>query len=299
MDGQVSVSVHPREPVLERVRRRFGEAPLAASIEMAARLGYAARAVVNLSVGLIAVLAVARLAPHTDGPLESLSAWAHWLPGIVLLWLTGLGLVGFAGWRVLQSVFDADRKGAGPKALAGRIAQGISGLGYGSLAISVFGLIHTLHSLRHVSEDARVVSRIAAVLELPLGSELVMALGGAIFAYGLGSLVRALIADFGHTFRCDPGMLAWFRRVARIGVFGRGLAFLPVGFFIFVAGWRQHAAEAHGVGGALWALHSQSLGDVVLVMAAVGLIAYGTFGFIEAWFRPIRPEAALTRGAAG
>jgi uncharacterized membrane protein len=59
------------------------------------------------------------------------------------------------------------------------------------------------------------------------------------------------------------------------------------------AGWHERAAEARGVGGALWALHSQPGGDLVLVLLGLGLIAFGVFAVVEARYRPIRPEAAL------
>jgi hypothetical protein len=32
---------------------------------------------------------------------------------------------------------------------------------------------------------------------------------------------------------------------------------------------------------------------VVLALIGLGLIAFGVFAFVEAWHRPIRPEAAL------
>jgi hypothetical protein len=82
--------------------------------------------------------------------------------------------------------------------------------------------------------------------------------------------------------------------MARLGYFGRGLAMVPTGVFMILAGWHERAAEARGVGGALWSLHDQGFGDLVLAFVAVGLVAFGAFGFVEAWFRPIRPEAALT-----
>ena len=68
---------------------------------------------------------------------------------------------------------------------------------------------------------------------------------------------------------------------------------LPVGFFMLRAGWYERATEARGVGGALWALHGLAGGDVVLVLLGLGLIAFGAFALVEAWFRPIEPEAAL------
>ncbi len=280
--------------MVTRWRRRFAVSPWAAGVELLARLGYVARGVVYLSIGLIALLAVAGLAPHTTSALGALEAWGRWPYGVVLLWLTGLGLYGFAGWRALQSVFDADGQGRSLQARSSRVGQALSGLIYGSLAVSVFRLIETIHDLHHRSEMAEERATVARVLALPMGGTMVMSVGAFMLACGLGNAIRACVDNFGSTLRCNHTTTAWACRLARLGYFGRGLAMLPVGFFMISAGWRQHAAEVRGVGGALWALHHQAWGDLVLAFVAVGLIAFGAFAFVEAWFRPIRPEGAFS-----
>jgi hypothetical protein len=296
MAGEAA-AISPERPgsrVLSRLRRRFATQPWAATAEMAARLGYMARGVVYLSVGLIALLAAAGLAPRPADTLDALKAWARWPPGVALLWLTGLGLYGFAGWRALQSLFDADRQGSGAKAAASRLGQAISGFIYGSLAVSVFGLIDTLHDLRH-AEVEKTSDRVATVMAWPLGPKLVIALGLFILACGVGNAVRAFVDNFGSTLKCEPNLTRWACTLARVGYFGRGVAMMPVGFFMLRAGWHQRAAEARDVGGALWALHSQVFGDGVLALVALGVVAFGAFAFVEAWYRPIRPEAALSQ----
>ena len=65
---------------------------------------------------------------------------------------------------------------------------------------------------------------------------------------------------------------------------------LPV---MLAAGWHAHADEAKSLGGVLQTLHEQPLGDAVLALLALGLVAFGAFAFVEAWHRPIRPEAGL------
>src|ERR1700759_634642 len=110
----------PGAKVVARWRRRFAASPWGAAAEMAASLGYVARGLVYLSTGAIALLAVARVIPHTHSPIRGLQAWAHWPLGVLLLWVTGIGLYGFAGWRTLQSVFDADRQGTTLKAWGSR-----------------------------------------------------------------------------------------------------------------------------------------------------------------------------------
>ena len=296
MPGEVAGTVTPpplRRSALGRVRDRFAATPWGATAELAARLGYVARGVVYLSTGAIALLAVARLTPHTRSPIGALEAWSHWPLGVVLLWVTGIGLYGFAGWRALQSVFDADRQGTTPKAWANRIGQALSGVIYGSLAVSIFGLIDTLHDLRH-AEVEKTSERVAGVMAWPLGPALVIALGVFIVGCGLGNAIRALVDNFGSTLKCDPGAAVWAQRLARVGYFGRGVAMLPVGWFMLLAGWRERAADAKGVGGALWAVHGLAGGDAALAFVALGLMAFGAFAFVEAGYRPIRPEGAFS-----
>src|ERR1700761_5006524 len=78
-------------------------------VEAAARLGYASRGAVYLSIGVMALLAALRRAPHAAGAVDALRAWAQWPIGVLLLWVTGVGLCGFAFWRALQSMVDVER----------------------------------------------------------------------------------------------------------------------------------------------------------------------------------------------
>jgi len=296
MDGQPALTVRsrPLRWVLARLKHRFATSPWGAAAEMAARMGYMARGTVYLSIGAIALLAAIGVAPHPRGALGALEAWAHWRVGVLLLWFTGIGLWGFAGWRALQSLLDADQQGRSLKALGSRAGQALSGLIYGGMAASIFDLIDALHDIRHEGEQAKTRETVAAVMAWPFGTTLVIALGLFIVACGLGNATRAVVDNFGSTLKCEAKTAAWAGRLARVGYFGRGVAMLPVGFFMIAAGWHARATEARGVGGALWSLHSQLLGDLMLSLVALGLVAFGAFAFVEAWHRPIRPEAAFS-----
>src|SRR5437764_450008 len=98
----------------------------------------------------------------------------------------------------------------------------------------------------------------------PWGAAAEMAARLGYVACGLGNAIRAFVDDFGSTLRCDPETRTWACWLARIGYFGRGVAMLPAGFFMLLAGWHERALEARSVGSALWALHDQAFGDVVL-----------------------------------
>ena len=233
-----------------------------------------ARGSIYVSVGLIALLAAAGLAPRAQGILGALEAWGEWPPGVALLWLAGLGLYGFAGWRALQSIADADGQGRSPRAWASRAGQAVSGLLYGGMAISVFELLDAIKDLHEADDQAKTREFVAGLLDWPMGELVVVALGLLILAAGVGNVVRAFIDHFARGLKCDERTAAWAGTMARVGYFGRGLAMLPGGAFMLLAGWHARASEARSLGDMLQALHTQPLGDVVLSLIAVGLMAF-------------------------
>jgi hypothetical protein len=288
-----ALSVLPRPRGFARLSRRFAAAPWSTLAELAARAGYAARGAVYVSIGFIALLASAGLTPKAQGALGALYAWGQWPAGIALLWLIGTGLYGFAGWRALQALFDADQLGREPKALFTRAGQAISGLVYGGLAISVFGLLDAIEDLHEADDQAATSAAVAQALDLPAGGLLVIGVGLFILGAGLGSMIRAVVGHFGRTLTGGDETRRWAGVLARSGYFARGLAFLPAGFFTVRAGWHARASEARGVGGALEAMKGQPFGEMALALVALGFIAFGLFAFMEALRRPIDPGQAL------
>lgn len=282
-----------RSSPLGRLAAGFSAAPWSSVAELVARGGYVARGAVYVAVGAVALLASLGLTPHARSTLGALEAWGQWPAGVVFLWLIGLGLYGFAGWRALQSIFDVDRQGASAKGLAARAGQAVSGLVYGGLAVSVFGLLHAQHHLARQSEHVAMAQSVQTALALPFGAVLVIAAGLFILACGLGNMARAAFSHFGRTLECDRGVARWAGTIARIGYFARGVALAPVGFFMVRAGLHARAVEAHDLGGALEALHRQPMGGWLLSLTALGLVAFGVFGFLEAAYRPIRAAAVM------
>jgi hypothetical protein len=275
-------------PPIERLRRRFRHAPWTALAEAAARAGYAARGVVYLSVGAMALLAALGVWPRAEGALGAMEAWGRWPAGVLLLWMVGLGLYGFAGWRALQSLLDADRLGRSPKALASRAGQAISGVTYAGLALAVFGLIDAIEDLQEADDQAATRAAIETTLAMPLGEWAVIALGLFVLGAGVGSFVRAFVDHFGRGLDCERDTRAWAGALARVGYAGRGVALAPVGLLLVNAGLHARAAEARGLEGALNLLRDGPFGELVLALTALGLLAFGAFAMVEGWTRRIR-----------
>jgi hypothetical protein len=266
-------------------------------IEGAARIGYFSRGAVYLSIGAMALLKAANLTPHAKGGIGALRAWAHWPLGVVLLWLIGLGLCGFAAWRALQSGLDIEDKGRGAKALAGRIGKAVSGLLYGVLGYEVLSLLDTFRDLPDGDDQAEAVASVHSLLVLPFGRTIVITAGALLLAAGVGNMVRACVDHFTQSLDCHP---TWKRPIgwmARAGYFARGVAFLPAGYFTVVAGWDSQPHEAVGVGRALELILGLPFGRELLALQAVGLLAFGVFGVSKAVYR--RVEAIEPPGPVG
>jgi hypothetical protein len=275
-------------PPIERLRRRFAHAPWSALLEAAARAGYVARGAVYISIGAIALLAALDLWPRAEGAIGAMEAWGHWPMGLLLLWLVGLGLYGFAGWRALQSVFDADRLGHSPKALVARVGQAISGVGYAVLAVGVFGLMDAIEDLGEADDQAATREAVARALELPAGGLLVIAVGLFILGAGVASLARAFIDHFARGLDCEDDTASWLGVLARFGYAARGVALAPAGVLLVSAGLHTRASDARGLEGALNLLGRGPYGEPVLAITALGLLAFGAFAIVEGWLRPIR-----------
>ncbi len=262
-------------------------------IELASRLGYAARGLVYLGLGSIVMLAALDLTPRATGAKGVMRAWADWPLGWALIGAIGVGLAGFAAWRLLQAVFDADRHGRSPKAWAVRAGQAVSGLVYGGLALSAFELLDELEDVGEIDEDQNVHRTAGTILDLPHGDALLIAAGLVVLAFGIGNLVQGVVQDFAKRLNCDERVCRRVVPLAKIGYGARGLASLPLGVFLVLAGIEARAGEARSWGGALQAVEHQPFGNSALCLVAAGLIAFGLFGLVEARYRRIRPPPEI------
>ena len=263
------------------------------ALEWASRFGYAARGLVYLGLGAIVLLAAIDVTPRAKGAKAMLAAWAAWPLGLALVGAIAVGLLGFALWRALQAIFDADQHGTSPKAIAVRIGQAVSGLIYGALGVWALELLDAFEDIGEADEEQSARGLAAATLALPYGEALLLLAGAVLLGVGIGNIVQGLAQDFAKRLRCDEVVCRWVVPMAKIGYAARGLATLPAGVFLAQAGLAARSREAHSWGGALQALEGQPFGSWLLGLVAVGLVAFGLFGLVEAAFRRIRPPPEL------
>jgi hypothetical protein len=257
-----------------------------------ARIGYAARGLVFLLIGIFALLAAAGASARPHGLSGALQALFDRPLGGVLLWVIAAGLACFAGWRLLQSVFDADHLGTSPYGLMRRGVLAGNGLFYLALAVATARI--TI-DIRRSNENQSARDWTEWLMAQPLGRLLVAAVAIGFLSVAIGLVVKTLRAPYRRRLDSNKIPVAWAEVLGTYGMLTRAAVFAMIAAFLGFAAYDANSREAVGLAGALNALERQPYGGVLLAVAGLGLIAFAGFEFIEAWARrigrPQRPSA--------
>ena len=259
-------------------------------IQLLARLGYLTRGVVYIIIGVLAALAAQGSGGATTdskGAIQTISSQPF---GQLLLGIAALGFFGYAIWCFTRAIVDADDKGSNPMGIANRIASAVAGISYLVLAYTAFRLLTGSGNTGN-SSDASTQDWTARLLAQPFGPFLVGIVGLVVIGAALSQFYRAYTIEFQKYLRL--GEFSAQRRelvvfLGRFGLAARGVVFGIIGIFLIVAAWRHNPGEAIGLGGALQELAQQPYGGWLLLLIAVGLIAYGMYSLAAARYRRIR-----------
>lgn len=262
-------------------------------IEPLARAGLATRGIVYLIIGGFAVFAAfgPSRAEGTEGAFATILSQPF---GQILLGLVAVGLVGFAVWRVVQAYFDIDGHGGGGKGLAIRTGMVGSGLVHVGLALLAAGMVLGWDSGSGggSSGGGDPTGRwIAAIYEAGFGRLLTWGVAAVVALVGAAQIRKGYKAGFEEHFRqCPPDLMSWVRPLGLAGHMARGVTFLVIALLIFYGGLRYGSIEGGstpGLADALSAVEGYSLGWLVLLAIALGLVAFGLYSLAEARYRRI------------
>jgi hypothetical protein len=251
---------------------------------MFARLGFVARGIAYIVIGVIAAMlafGVARHEPDRAGAIEAIAGKPF---GYLLLWILVIGFLALAVWRFVQAAEKRLNLTGGHRVMAL-----LCGIAY---AIAFYStLMFVVHGTKPASDDSAARDYTARMLSLDGGRVLVAFAGIVLVALGIVMAVRGFSAKFTRHLR-----MGWMSRgtqdvVVRLGQAGyvaRALIGIGIGIAGLDAAITYNAAKAEGVDGVLRSFAQTPVGPWLLVLVALGLIAFGILSFFEAkWHRTL------------
>ncbi len=245
-----------------------------------ARLGLAARATIYLLIGCLALLLANGKPQGETDQRGALNEVAQHTGGTLLLWIIAVGLAAYALWRLSEAAFgvvgEGDKKGP-------RVQSLVRGVIYSFFAVNAFNLV--MHA-RQQSQARQQQTWTAKVMSHTGGRWAVGILGVIIVIVGLALVFEGVTHKFEKYLDLNR-MSQTTRRVVRflgtVGTAARGAVFVVAGIFVVRAAYDFDPKKARGLDGALRSLADSS--PWLLAVAALGLIAFGAYGYAEAIWR--------------
>ncbi len=257
-------------------------------VERLARFGYAAKGLVYVVVGALAVPAAFGAADETLGIHGAMYAILRRPFGPILLGVVGVGLAAYVGWRLIEAIIDPEHNGTSTKGLLQRLGYVVSGAIVANLVFEAVELIVGWGSNPTITAEDWT----RFLLAQPLGRWLVGSAGGLVIAFALYQFYIAYTAAFCD--KLDMGAMsgreeAWLVYTGRFGYAARGVVFAIAGSFLILAALQANAEPAGGLSDVLLSLEGRPFGPWVLGIVALGLIAYGGYLLAEARYRRTLP----------
>jgi Domain of Unknown Function (DUF1206) len=272
------------------VGQRVAQHPV---MEVLARVGLTAQAIVYLVIGWLAIQIARGHGRHEANSHGALSDIVSQPYGKVLLSILGIGFAAYAIWRISESVLGTATDGKRP---APRIKSLASGVIYAGFCVATFRFLATASQQTGSQQQVAVTARAMSHTD---GRWLVGAIGVVVVAIGLVIAIQGARRTFTKVLQLQK-MNAATRPVViwlgTIGTVARGVVFTLAGLLVIDAAAKFKAGKSTGLDGALQTLAHAPYGPWILGTVAVGLIAFGLYGLAEArWARTSPPDDRSSR----
>ena len=243
--------------------------------------GLVARGALYVVLGITALeLTVGRSNERADsrGALHQFAGSGF---GRFMLVILAIGFVALALLNLHDALTAGEPDDAHPKRRLADLGRAVL---YVSLTVAAVSILVSGSSGSSSSQKSQTWT--AKVLGWPAGQLLVGAVAAAIAIAGVVMIVKVCMgkrhdqASMDETAPREPGI------VDKLGTFGyaaRGVVNVIIGIFVLVAAIDFDPTESVGIDGALKRTLDEPYGDVLVVVIAVGLAAYGVYSLARAW----------------
>jgi hypothetical protein len=260
--------------------RQASDSPAARAL---ARAGLTARGIIWILIGVVAALVAFGQAHQQADQQGALQLLARQPLGLFLLWVLGIGFVCYALWCLSQAAFGVagEGSGAGPRLKA--LGRGVI---YAFFAYLTFQVISGAHG----SQTHRQQDMTAKAMHHPAGRWLVGIVGLIVVIAGLVLIaqgVRRTFLKYLRTWEMSPRTRRVVERLGMIGTIARGVVIGLVGVLVIDAAVTHKPSKSGGLDKALLTLRNAPLGEILVLLAALGLITFGVYGLCEARWRKV------------
>jgi hypothetical protein len=258
--------------------------PAAPALSVVTRLGFAAKGIVTILVGVLALRFALRRGGEITGQGGAVELVLGEPFGRLMLTLLAAGLAAYALLMFVAAYVDPERKGVSFQAIAERLGFFATGVGYTLLAWTAFNL---LLGRRPGDDGLDLQQVIATVLTPHVGRVLVGLAGLIIMTAGVLQLRLGVTGRFRRLLRSDMSRLEGLVTdvSGRAGYVTLGLLSLMAGWSLVEVAVSYDPSEAGGWSEALWLLSGMYQGRWLLAAAALGLICYGLYFVLQARYR--------------
>ncbi|OWY63467.1 hypothetical protein B7486_52980 [cyanobacterium TDX16] len=260
------------------------------------KAGWVAKGVVYLLIGVLAVpiaFGGDEGSASKDGALSQVASntWGTWL-----LWILALGLAGYAVWRFLTACMPASG-GDDAETLVHRVAYLGSGIAYLVLAWTAGSIAASGGSSSSSGsggsgsgggEEATVERLSRSLIEQGWGRWVLALVGLGVLAYAAHQVREGVGRRFQEELDTSGASSTERTLLDRAGVaghVGRGLVAALIAVFLLQAAWTADPDDANGLDASLREVAANGLGSLLVLLAALGLLAYGAFCVLSARHR--------------
>jgi hypothetical protein len=253
-------------------------------LEPAARAGLLAKAALYGIIGAVALAVAVGAGGQTTDQKGALATLADEPAGSVLIVLLAAGLLGYALWRLVQAIFDTGGEGDDATGVVKRVGYGATA----AIHLALFAFAIRLlagsggSSSGSGSGSSQEQQTTAGVLGWPGGRAIVIIAALVIIGVGAYNAYRGVTKAFMDELRVDGSARRLVEPLGVVGHVARGVVFALVGVFLMKAAVEYDPSEAEGLDGALARLADQPYGQVLLGLAAAGLLAYAAYCVADA-----------------
>jgi Domain of Unknown Function (DUF1206) len=248
-----------------------------------AKAGLAARGIIYILIGWVAVLVALGQSSHEADQQGALQLLAGKPYGSISLWLLAIGFAAYALWRLSEAAYGVagDGKRAGP-----RLRSLARAAIYAFLAYLAFQVISGARG----SQSGQQQDVTAKVMQHPGGRWLIGIAGLVVVIIGLILAMEGVHRTFMkylRTSQMSPRTRRLVKVLGMIGTVARGVVVVLVGILVIDAAVTHNPASSGGIDKALLTLRDQPAGPILLLLVALGLVIFGLYGLCEARWRRV------------